>query len=289
MKVLRGVIVMAQRKAVLFVNLMALAFICLALPLLGLMWRGGRVGAYLRFPPYSRPMNYPAFHPAAFLGLVVFVVLVGVLWSRGSRPAETREAAGATAWQRSLPWWGWGCLAAGTSMWVLAWTRFDWSAPLQPYTFIPQWVCYIGTINALIYARRGRCPMLSEPWVFWWLFPASAAFWWYFEYLNRFVNNWIYAGANYGHQPGAYILFATLAFATVIPGVYSTKEFLSSFRRRQRIPVKGALIRLPASRAFYILPLILAAAAFFLSAAARSCSIRFCGSAPFWYGGRCGA
>ncbi len=121
------------------------------------------------------------------------------------------------------------------------------------------------------------------------LFAWSAAFWWFFEYLNRFVNNWIYAGANVERHPAAYILFATLAFATVIPGVYSTKELLSSFPSRQRIPVKGALIRLPTARAFYILPLILTAAAFFLSAGARSCSILFCGSAPFWYGCRCNA
>jgi hypothetical protein len=280
---------MARRKKVFPVNLMALAFMCLALPLLGVLWTGGSVGAYLRFPPYSRPMNYPAFHPAAFLGFIVFVVLVGVLWFRGSRPAETPEVATATTWQRSFPLWGWGCLAAGTGMWVLAWTRFDWFAPFQPYTFIPQWVCTIGTINALIYARRGGCPVLSEPWFFLQLFPASAAFWWYFEYLNRFVNNWVYAGANYALHPAAYIIFATLAFATVIPGVYSTKELLSSFPSRHRISADTPLIRLPAARAFYILPLILTAAAFFLSAAARSCSTRFCGSAPSWYGCRCGA
>jgi hypothetical protein len=269
---------MAQRKDVFFMNLMALAFVCFALPLLGVMWAGGAVGAYLRFPPYARPMNYVAFHPAAFLGFVVFSVLVGVWWFRGLRPAETREAA--TTWQRSFPWWGWGCLVGGTSMWVLAWTRFDWFARFQPYTFIPQWVCTIGLINALIYARRGRCPMLSEPWFFLQLFPASALFWWYFEYLNRFVNNWVYAGANYALHPAAYIIFATLAFATVIPGVYSTKELLISFLSRQRMSADTPLIRLPAARAFYILLLILTGVAFFLSAAGRSCSTRSCGLAP---------
>jgi hypothetical protein len=255
---------MARRKGVLLVHLMALAFICIALPLLGVLWAGDSVSAYLHFPPYSRPMNYPAFHPVAFLGFIVFVILVGVSWFRGSRPVGTRAAVGATAWERSFPWWGGACLAAGVGSWVLAWTRFDWFAPFQPYTFIPQWVCYIGTINALIYVRRGHCTMLSDPRFFSQLFAASAAFWWFFEYLNRFVNNWIYAGANVERHLAAYILFATLAFATVIPGVYSTKELLSSFPSRQRIPVKGPLIRLPTARAFYILPLILTAAAFFL-------------------------
>ncbi len=253
---------------------------CFALPLLGVVWTGGPVDAYLRFPPYARPMNYPAFHPAAFLGFMVFAALVGVSWFRGSLRTEAPEAATETTWKRRFPWWGWGCIAAGVNMWVLAWTRFDWFAPFQPYTFIPQWVCYIGTINALIYARRGRCPMLSEPWFFLQLFPASAVFWWYFEYLNRFVNNWVYAGANYALRPAVYIIFATLAFATVIPGVYSTKELLSSFARRQRISADSPLTRLPAARAFYILLFILTGAAFFLSGAGRSCSTRSCGSAP---------
>ncbi len=280
---------MTRRKGGLLINLLALTLICLALPLLGVMWTGGPVRAYLRFPPSSRPMNYPSFHPAAFAVFIVFVALVGLAWLRDSRPAGIREAATASVWQRSFPWWGWATLAAGASAWILAWTRFDWFAPLQAYTFIPQWVCYIGTINALIYARKGRCTMLSEPRFFLQLFPASAVFWWFFEYLNRFVNNWIYAGANYERHPAAYIGFATVAFATVIPGVYSTKELLSSSPGRQRVPLKDPFIRLPTARAFYILPLILTAAAFFLSAVARSFSIRSCGSAPFWYGCRCGA
>lgn len=52
-------------------------------------------------------------------------------------------------------------------------------------------------------------------------------FWWYFEYLNRFVENWHYIGiAELGG--GAYVLHSTLAYATVLPAVVSTSEWLHS-------------------------------------------------------------
>ena len=57
------------------------------------------------------------------------------------------------------------------------------------------------------------------------LFPASAVFWWVFEYLNRFVNNWYYSGVAEitGWQ---YFLEATLAFSTVLPAVMSMRFIL---------------------------------------------------------------
>jgi hypothetical protein len=62
------------------------------------------------------------------------------------------------------------------------------------------------------------------------LFVVSAFFWWYFEYLNRFVQNWHYV--NVGNlSPLQYFLFATLPFSTVLPAVLSTNELLSSVPR----------------------------------------------------------
>ena len=62
------------------------------------------------------------------------------------------------------------------------------------------------------------------------LFPLSACFWWFFEYLNRFVQNWHYVG---GGELSAweYLVRATLPFSTVLPAVLGTAEWLSSFPR----------------------------------------------------------
>ena len=58
----------------------------------------------------------------------------------------------------------------------------------------------------------------------------SAAFWWLFEYLNRFSQNWYYLGGQ-DLDATAYFWSATLPFSTVIPAVLSTCEFLYSFPR----------------------------------------------------------
>lgn len=56
----------------------------------------------------------------------------------------------------------------------------------------------------------------------------SALFWWSFEYLNRFVQNWYYVGIE-DLSPGKYVLFATLSFSTVLPAVLGTCELLETF------------------------------------------------------------
>ncbi len=67
--------------------------------------------------------------------------------------------------------------------------------------------------------------MLSRPGFFTALFPLSAAFWWCFEYLNRFVQNWHYLGIE-DLGPWPYFLNTTLSFSTVLPAVIGTAEFL---------------------------------------------------------------
>jgi len=56
------------------------------------------------------------------------------------------------------------------------------------------------------------------------LFPLSSILWWFFEYLNQFVNNWIYIGPDYGRWE--YVLNATIPFSTVLPAVLSMREWL---------------------------------------------------------------
>lgn len=67
--------------------------------------------------------------------------------------------------------------------------------------------------------------MIDRPRFFLMLFPLSAAFWWFFEYLNRFVQNWSYTGVNY--SPWEYFCYATLSFSTVLPAVLGTREWIA--------------------------------------------------------------
>jgi hypothetical protein len=101
---------------------------------------------------------------------------------------------------------------------------------LQAHAFTPLWIAFILLVNAFTVRKTGRCLMLSRTRRFLLLFPVSAAFWWSFEYLNRFVGNWYYLDPP-GFGAWEYFLFATLPFATVLPAVLSTRELLLSFPR----------------------------------------------------------
>jgi hypothetical protein len=103
-------------------------------------------------------------------------------------------------------------------------------APLQRHTFTALWLCYIAVVNAWTFQRTGRCMMTHRTGIFLALFPLSAVFWWFFEYLNRFVQNWEYIGAA-DLTPVAYFWYATIPFSTVLPAVLGTHDLLRSFPR----------------------------------------------------------
>ena len=66
--------------------------------------------------------------------------------------------------------------------------------------------------------------MLNRPGFFLFLFPVSAAFWWFFEYLNRFVQNWYYLGVHF--DTWEYFWHATVCFSTVLPAVLGIREWI---------------------------------------------------------------
>jgi hypothetical protein len=90
------------------------------------------------------------------------------------------------------------------------------------------------------------------------LFPASAVFWWFFEYLNRFVLNWYYVNVDM-FSPAGYILYATACFSTVLPAVWGTADLLMSFAFFKK--TYGDFIRIkPPARPGYVAGGFLAAA-----------------------------
>ena len=140
-----------------------------------------------------------------------------------------------------FPWWGWVAVVLLLTSWILAWSRFAWFRPLQPYTFTPLWLSYIAVINALTYRRVGACMITHRRQYLLALFPFSALFWWYFEYLNRFVQNWYYVGHE-TYTPFAYTVHATLAFSTVLPAVTSTMDLLSTYAALNHTRLRKPLV-----------------------------------------------
>ncbi|MEW6672110.1 MAG: hypothetical protein AB1427_10415 [Thermodesulfobacteriota bacterium] len=200
--------------------------ILLGLPLLGVVLAGLPLDRYLEFPPQTRYVHHAPFSWAVFGGYGLFIfAAVSPLVLRALR-AENRPAAIAAP-RYPFPWWGWPGLFSGLIFWILAWTRFHWFARLQPHTFTPLWLSFILVMNALLFKRKGSCLLSERRGFFLSLFPASAVFWWFFEYLNRFVQNWHYVGVRY--DPGEYFLYATLSFSTVLPAVMSVREWLLTF------------------------------------------------------------
>ena len=214
----------------------------LGLPLLGVYLAGLPLNRYLEFPPRTlyvdpAPFSWVAFGVLGIIALVLCGLLIWLVWPRG-QSIEHRKS-GMT---RRFPWWGW--LAAGlvAGFWFLAWSRLPGFRHLQPYTFTPLWLSHVFLVNALSWWRSGRSLLTHRTGFFLALFPLSALFWWYFEYLNRFVQNWHYVGiASFG--PLQYTLHATLAFSTVLPAVMSTIDWLATFPRLGNVSVRP--VRVP--------------------------------------------
>lgn len=234
-----------------------LAAILLGTPLIFAMASGRQdlLDGLLVFPPRTEDWGADAtklwnkrcpFSWTVFSGLVIFgVVTCGPFVRRllrGSPAAVNRDEAIGKADRERLsqtdadrpkkhfpfPWFGWAGLLLCAGAWVLAWNRFAWFAVLQPHTYLFLWSGYILVVNALDARFSGNCPLMARPYAYLALFPASAAFWWFFEYLNRYVWNWYYLGV--GHMSaGEYFLFATCSFSTVLPAVVATASLLGNF------------------------------------------------------------
>jgi len=242
-----------------------LAAMLLGLPLAGVLLAQAPLSRYFEFPPRTYYVEHAPFSSIAFIAYSLFVVLTlspflvralrhGVprekpsapasppfdsAGLRSGRPPEPSPSFGTLFRAKDLgpkprpdlrarfPWWGWCGVALGLVSWILAWNRFPWFSGYQAHTFTPLWIAYILTVSGFTYRRTGTCLLLRRPLSFLLLFPASAVFWWFFEYLNRFVQNWSYTGADFA--PAEYFLFATLSFSTVLPAIATTRAWLLSF------------------------------------------------------------
>jgi hypothetical protein len=218
-----------------FIKFIILAAMLLGMPMLGITLAGIPISTYLEFPPKTQYVEHAPFSWIAFviISVSIFAIIIPLIVTRGNRSFALKHPVQKT---QRFPWWGWVGLTAGLISWIVAWSRFPWFAGLQPHTFSPLWFSFIVVINALVYRRTRHCLMMDRPGFFLLLFPTSAAFWWFFEYLNRFVQNWYYIGPDF--SPQEYFWYATLPFSTVLPAVLSTRQWLLSGRFiRQRYTI----------------------------------------------------
>ena len=211
------------------------------LPAAGIYFRGEPVSQYLEFPPLTRYVKHAG--PSWLVFSVLATCLVAVLWPFVRRFLKARPG---TCWPRpfpsGFPWWGMVSGLACLVSWVLAWSRFSWFRPLQQYTFIPIWFSFVFLINAVSHCMTGTSLLEKAPGRFFLLFPLSSLFWWYFEYLNRFVQNWYYVGIE-DFSPMGYCITASISFSTVLPAVISVNELLKACNRfenafRDFLPVR---------------------------------------------------
>ena len=202
--------------------------VLIALPLFGVILAGKELTNYLKFPPLTRYVEHQGFSWFVFLSLAICVVVVVtpfLLKVISSPPIQKINQQ-----QHPFPLWGWFAIFLCLFFWLMAWSRFEWFAQLQLYTIFPLWLGYIGIVNAFTYKRSGKCMLTHQRSYLMKLFILSTLFWWYFEYLNRFVQNWHYLEVA-GLSPGQYVIFASLPFSTVLPAVMGTCELLRTFPR----------------------------------------------------------
>jgi hypothetical protein len=203
------------------------AALAVAAPLAGLALAGQPVAAYARFPPRTEYVAHAPFSWTAFALLAVPAIAALGLFARGfilSRPSSHDPGT------HGFPWWGWIGVALAGAGWIVAWREGLAPAEWRRQSFTVLWLGYILAMNALAWRRAGRSPLTHRTAWFLWLFPASAAAWWLFEYLNQFVDNWHYAGIAAGSD-WDYFLQGTLPFSTVLPALASTWAWLATFPR----------------------------------------------------------
>lgn len=210
-------------------NAILFILMLLGLPLAGVRLAGYDVSAYLEFPPRTQYVEHAPFSWPVFIGLAMVILFVMLPFLLKIRRCRNAYPKGPVA--HRFPWWGWAALGWSVCFWILAWTRQPWFEHGQLYTFTPQWLGYIVVLNAMTWRKTGRCLLTHDTGFLLLLFPLSAVFWWFFEYLNRFVQNWWYtSGAAF--TPLQYLMAATLPFATVLPAVLSTEEWLATSPRK---------------------------------------------------------
>ncbi len=171
-----------------------------------------------------------------------------MLKTQSESPSPSSAASVA---RRRFPLYGFAALALCLLAWAASWLRID---PFYRYRFFPLWFGYIMFMDALVVMRHGTSLLTRARWRYIQIFVISSIVWWVFEGMNVAVQNWHYL-LDQPYSRLSYTLIVSLDFATVLPAVMETAEFLSTFKPlRPRLPADEVGPRLPNR---VIIPLIL--------------------------------
>ncbi|MFC2124774.1 hypothetical protein ACFLU5_08180 [Bacteroidota bacterium] len=124
-----------------------------------------------------------------------------------------------------FPVYAWFGIVLIIVFWILNWTLDGLRTHIL---FFPQWLGYCLFIDGLVYVRKGTSLLNRSVKRYIGLYIISAPVWWLFELLNAGTQNWIYLARDQFTNL-EYFLYATLDFSTVIPAVFGTAEFVSTF------------------------------------------------------------
>ncbi|MCF8127991.1 MAG: hypothetical protein K9N10_05725 [Deltaproteobacteria bacterium] len=138
----------------------------------------------------------------------------------------------------SFPLHGWIGLALVFVFWILNWSLHGLRTH---FLFFPLWLGYALTMDALAYRSSGNSLLTRSRRKYVSLFVISIPAWWLFELINLRTENWLYLGREQ-FPDWEYALFSSLSFSTVMPAVFGTAEWVSTWswiQKRGIGPVYG--------------------------------------------------
>jgi hypothetical protein len=121
---------------------------------------------------------------------------------------------------------------------------------IKPFStlFYPfAWWSYILIMDGIIYKIKNNSLIMNRRKEFLLLIPWSIFIWLIFELINIYMKNWYYI--NLPQEKGIRWFGYGISYATVLPGIFLTAEFLDSIGLFKRIRIK----RIVVNRSLYIL------------------------------------
>ena len=112
--------------------------------------------------------------------------------------------------------------------------------PFYSWFYCFAWWSYIFTIDAIIYRLKGNSLIVNRTKEFFLMIPWSTFIWLIFEAANLSLENWYYI--NLPHSAVERWLGYAIAYGTVLPGLFETKELLESIGLFKKLFTKQILI-----------------------------------------------
>lgn len=118
--------------------------------------------------------------------------------------------------------------------------------PVYTWFYSFAWWSYIFMVDSIVYQREGKSLIITRFREFLCMIPWSVAFWLFFEMANLNLNNWHYVELPLNRIARWIGYF--IAYATIMPALFETKELLESFKFFKKALIK----KIRVTRAWYI-------------------------------------